>query len=212
MGEGGGEERGGGRPASSWNCGLRFKAMVHPNRTFGLLGGHFVRAPAAPKAAGRLTSWRYWGRFWCTSCGDSRCCGVLVMFDSNELALLSGAVECQRIGPMSLCRKLQYIQQAPHALAGCSQNCFVCTSFASPCPLTCCVVHPLVWTCTCHARVGPEVSEPTFGVRELPPQLTPQCTLLFATTKATPLSAFLTRISRAPLLSSIPSAHWTSVF
>ena len=63
--------------------------------------------------------------------------------------------------------------------------------------LTCGVVHhSLVVACDRHTRVVPEVSESTLETESLHSRLIPQRTAHSPTTKATPPSAFLTRISR----------------
>ena len=113
-----------------------------------------------------------------------KCLGVLVVFDSDELAQLLDAVGWQRlreqISRMTLCRNLHSIQQAfiPRCLQPKMSRAHL---LRQPKSLTCCVVHhPLVVVCKCHTRVVPEVSEPTFEVRELPLQLTPQRTVHFS--------------------------------
>ena len=58
-----------------------------------------------------------------------KCLGVLVVFDSNELAQLLDAVERQQ-----LCEQNSTISNGPSSLAACSQRCLVCTCFANPSP------------------------------------------------------------------------------
>ena len=92
----------------------------------------------------------------------------------------------------------------PSSLAACSQRCLVRTCFAKPSPwrdawsTTAWVSHASV------TRVLSPRSLSSFGVRELPLQLTPQRTAHFPTTKATPPSVFLTRTSGVHHL-------WTSI-
>ena len=123
------------------------------------------------------------------------CHGVLVVFDSNPTsnAQLLGAVERQRLRG-----QISRIWPSPHPtglhpspLAAKDVSC------ARVSPTQGGVLHPpLVVVCNCHKRVVPEVSEPALEVRELLLQLTPKRTAHFPTTKVTPPSAFLTRISR----------------
>ena len=145
-----------------------------------------------------------------------KCLGVLVVFDSDELAHILDAVEWQRRreqnSRITLRRNLHHIWPVfiPHCLQPKMSRVHV---LRQPISLTCCVVHhSLVVACNCPTCVVPGVSEPTLKSESFYSSCHRSVQLTFPRRKRHRLLTSWPESQEFSIVDKHPSAHWARVF